>query len=80
MLSIFSIFLGFSLINTGFILWIRKPYQKNNFPRNLVSIIPGQSRWLYPDIGKTNTNKDIAIIGDSYAEGAGEEYTNNIYD
>jgi len=42
-------------------------------------IIPSTLRWQYPDIGTSYKSSDLALIGDSYVEGAGDSFTSNDY-
>ena len=56
--------------------------QSDGFSRRLLQYFDPIARWGYPDIGtKRNSDKRTTfIVGDSYAEGAGDGFLSNAYD
>jgi len=74
-----SSFIGMMLVN--FLILFSLPFakQKYNYPRNLLRYLPPLARWDYPDFEKSDSNINALIIGDSYAEGAGDSFLNNEY-
>ena len=75
-----SIGIGYVLSNLAFLVLIRHGNQANGMSRGLLSHLPAPIRWSYPTLGTTHTNQDIALIGDSYVEGAGDAYRNDEHD
>ena len=75
-----SIGIGYVLSNLAFLILIRHGNQANGMSRGLLSHLPAPIRWGYPTLGTTHTNQDIALIGDSYVEGAGDAYRNDDHD
>ena len=75
-----SIGIGYVLSNLAFLVLIRHGNQANGMSRSLLSHLPAPIRWSYPTLGTTRTNQDIALIGDSYVEGAGDAYRNGEHD
>ena len=73
-----SIGVGYAMTNLLFLTLIRSSGQAKGLPRSLVSHLPAPLRWGYPDLGAKGNSNDIALIGDSYVEGAGDDYRNNI--
>ena len=67
------------ICNFAFLHIIRSGKQLSGFPRSILSDLPAPSRWNYPDVGTSQSSKDIALIGDSYVEGSSDDYTNNAY-
>ena len=75
-----SLLIYFLLLNIFSIFFLRNfLYQKKSFPRKLLSVIPSALRWQYPDVGTSYKSTDLALIGDSYVEGAGDSFTSNNY-
>ena len=75
-----SISIGYVLSNLAFLVLIRNGNQANGMSRGLLSHLPAPIRWSYPTLGTTHTSEDIALIGDSYVEGAGDAYRNDEHD
>ena len=75
-----SVFVGYAICNLLFLLLIRNGNQDTGFPRSIVSHLPAPLRWGYPSIGTTGGTEDIALLGDSYVEGAGDDYRNGVAD
>ena len=72
-------FIGFSISNIFFLFWIRNPSQTKNFPRQFLSYLQEPSRWKYADVGTKNISSNIVLLGDSYIEGDGDDFTSNKY-
>ncbi|MFQ6540158.1 MULTISPECIES: hypothetical protein [Aphanothece] len=67
--------MAFVLCNAAFIIWIRVAGgQQQGFPRRAVGNLPAPLRLSYPYLGKTGGPEDIALLGDSYVEGAGDDF------
>ena len=75
-----SIGIGYVLSNLAFLVLIRNGNQASGLSRGLLSHLPAPIRWSYPTLGTTHTSEDIALIGDSYVEGAGDAYRNDEHD
>lgn len=67
------------LVNIVYITVIRNPSQRLGFPRHVVPDLPPPSRWLYADTGRTDTKQDIVLLGDSYLEAIGDDFSDGIY-
>ena len=78
-LLIFSSIFSLSLANFSYLLLIKTSNQASGLSRNFFYDLPAPLRWHYPDIGTTGTKNDIAILGDSYAEGSGDAWLNGKY-
>lgn len=75
-----SIAIGLALSSQILIFWYLKTDQRSGFPRqSLRSLLP-LARWSYPDIYQNINDQRILIVGDSYAEGAGDAFLENSYD
>ena len=73
---------GLFLINWIIIIASNNNYQKNGFPRQLLTLIDPVARWSYPDIRqkeKSTTSINVYLVGDSYAEGSGDSFLKNEY-
>jgi len=66
-------------INIIYIVLIRQPYQSRGFPRHLIPDLPHPSRWLYADTGSKGNSRDIALLGDSYLEAIGDDFSDGLY-
>ena len=79
-LVLFSAFLGLLIINQFFSYASKNNNQKQHFPRKILQYLEPVARWSYPDFenSETNTNS-LFIVGDSYAEGAGELFLKDSY-
>lgn len=76
-----SVAMAFVLCNAAFIVWIRVAGgQQQGFPRMVVGDLPLPLRLSYPDLGQTGGPEDIALLGDSYVEGAGDDFLLGSYD
>ena len=70
-----STFLGILTINQFLIYISNNNNQRQDFPRKLLQYLEPMARWTYPDYENSVTNsKSVFIVGDSYAEGAGDLY------
>ena len=67
-------------INILYIFLIRQPHQSRGFPRHLIPDLPPPSRWLYADTGSKGNSGDIALLGDSYLEAIGDDFSDGLYD
>ncbi len=77
-----SCLLSLLSINTVWLFYITRFDQKDGFPRKFLKYIPPPtSSWNYPDLNNNYPNQlnQFLIIGDSYAEGAGDAFLNNQY-
>ena len=80
LLSFLSAGFGFLLVNLFLITYISNNNQANRFPRSLLGYLPAPTAsWNYPDLNSKATRK-LILIGDSYGEGSGDAFLNNIYD
>ena len=73
---------GLFLINWAIIIASNNNYQKNGFPRQLLTLMDPVARWSYPDINQKNKSKvseNVYLVGDSYAEGSGDSFLENEY-
>ena len=73
---------GLFLINWAIIIASNNNYQKNGFPRQLLTLMDPVARWSYPDIkqkNKSKISKNVYLVGDSYAEGSGDSFLENEY-
>ena len=75
----FSTAISLLLINIIYVIVIRNPSQKLGFPRHVVPDLPPPSRWLYADTGRTDTEQDIVLLGDSYLEAIGDDFSEGLY-
>jgi len=66
-------------INIFYIVLIRQPFQSRGFPRHLIPDLPPPSRWLYADTGSKGNSRDIALLGDSYLEAIGDDFSDGLY-
>ena len=74
-LVLFSTLLGILTINQFLIYISNNNNQRQDFPRKLLQYLEPIARWTYPDYKNSVTNsKSLFIVGDSYAEGAGDLY------
>jgi len=79
-LVVCSTLLGIMTINQFIIYISNNNYQRQNFPRKLLEYLEPMARWTYPDYKNSVKNsKYLFIVGDSYAEGAGNLYLKNSY-
>jgi hypothetical protein len=78
-LLIFSSIFSLLLANFFYLFLIKSSNQASGLSRNFFYDLPAPLRWHYPDIGTTETKSDIAILGDSYAEGSGDAWLNGEY-
>ena len=74
LLLLSSILTGIIISNQFFIFWYKNFDQRSGFSRPLLRSLLPLARWSYPDIYKNKTDKRILIVGDSYAEGAGDAF------
>ena len=75
-----STFLGILTINQFLIYISNNNNQRQDFPRKLLQYLEPMARWTYPDYENSVTNsKSVFIVGDSYAEGAGDLYLKESY-
>lgn len=74
-----SAVIGYAISNVLFLILIRSGNQASGLPRSIISHLPAPLRWGYPTIGTTGTSDDIALLGDSYVEGAGDDYRNGTF-
>ncbi len=78
-LVVLSIISGLFLSSQYLIYWYEKTDQRLAFPRqSLRSLLP-LARWSYPDLYNNKNDKRILIVGDSYAEGAGDAFLKKEY-
>ena len=78
-LLLFSSIFSLLLANFFYLFLIKSSNQASGLSRNFFHDLPAPLRWHYPDIGTTETKSDIAILGDSYAEGSGDAWLNGEY-
>ena len=71
-LLLFSSIFSLLMANFFYLFLIKSSNQASGLSRNFFYDLPAPLRWHYPDIGTTETKSDIAILGDSYAEGSGD--------
>tara|TARA_B100000161_G_scaffold221104_1_gene166403 strand:+ start:4521 stop:5708 length:1188 start_codon:yes stop_codon:yes gene_type:complete len=79
LLVAFSSCIGLLVINFLILFLLPSALQKNNFPRSFLRYLPPLARWNYPNLTRNNFANTAIIIGDSYAEGAGDAFLNNEY-
>ena len=76
-----STLLGFLIINQALIYLSNNISQRHGFPRKYLRYLDPVARWKYPDYNNSKTKRDVTfIVGDSYAEGAGDSFLSNEYD
>lgn len=78
-LLIVSTAVSIVFINILYIVLIRQPHQSRGFPRHLIPDLPPPSRWLYADTGSKGNSGDIALLGDSYLEAMGDDFSDGLY-
>ena len=79
-LVLISALLGILTINQFFIYISNNNNQRQDFSRKLLQYLEPIARWTYPDYKNSVTNsKSLFIVGDSYAEGAGDLYLKDSY-
>jgi len=79
-LAILGTLLGILTINQFLIYVSNNNNQRQDFPRKLLQYLEPMARWTYPDYKNSVTNsKYLFIVGDSYAEGAGDLYLKDSY-
>ncbi len=79
-LVVFSTLLGLSIINQFLLYLSNNNNQRKDFPRQSLKYLDPIARWTYPDYENSDTNSNnLFIVGDSYAEGAGDAFLNNQY-
>ena len=75
-----STLLGFLIINQALVYLSSNNSQRHGFPRNYLRYLEPVARWKYPDFNNSKTKQDATfIVGDSYAEGAGDSFLSNEY-
>ena len=79
-LVLLSTLFGILTINQFLIYISNNNNQRQDFPRTLLQYLEPVARWSYPDFKNSETNTNaLFIVGDSYAEGAGELFLRNSY-
>ena len=79
-LVVISAFLGLLIINQFFSYFSKNNNQKQDFPRKLLQYQEPVARWSYPNFKNSETNTNtLFIVGDSYAEGAGDLFLKESY-
>lgn len=79
-LIVISTLLGTLTINQFIIYISNNNNQRQDFPRKLLKYLEPMARWTYPDYKNSVKNsKSLFIVGDSYAEGAGDLYLKDSY-
>jgi hypothetical protein len=78
-LVVLSTTISLFLINAAYIIVIRNPRQEIGFPRYIVPDLPPPSRWLYADTGRKDNSHDVALLGDSYLEAIGDDFSDGVY-
>jgi len=77
---VLSAFLGLLILNQFILYFSRNNNQQKNFPRKLLQYLDPIARWTYPDYKNLESNKKaLFILGDSYAEGAGDLFLKDSY-
>ena len=79
-LVLLSTLVGILTINQFLIYISNNNNQRQDFPRKLLKYLEPMARWTYPDYkNSVNNSKSLFIVGDSYAEGAGDLYLKDSY-
>ncbi len=79
-LVLLSTLFGILTINQFLIYISNNNNQRQDFPRKLLKYLEPVARWSYPDFKNSETNTNtLFIVGDSYAEGAGDLFLRNSY-
>ncbi|MBO6974569.1 MAG: hypothetical protein JJ844_02605 [Prochlorococcus marinus CUG1435] len=79
-LIVMSTLLGILTINQFIIYISNNNNQRQDFSRKLLQYLEPIARWTYPDYKNSVKNsKSLFIVGDSYAEGAGDLYLKDSY-
>lgn len=79
-LVLLSTLFGILTINQFLIYISNNNNQRQEFPRTLLQYLDPVARWSYPDFKNSETNTNtLFIVGDSYAEGAGDLFLRNSY-
>ena len=75
-----STLLGFLVVNQALVYLSNNNSQRHGFPRTLLQYLDPVARWKYPDYNNSETIQDATfIVGDSFAEGAGDSFLSNEY-
>ena len=75
-----STLLSFLIVNQALVFASTRISQRNGFPRKYLRYFDPVARWKYPDYNNSDTKRDATyIVGDSYAEGAGDLFLSNKY-
>ena len=75
-----STLIGLLIINQALIYLANNNNQRHGFPRKYLTYFEPVARWKYPDYDNSDAKPDATfIVGDSYAEGAGDSFLNNAY-
>ena len=79
-LVLLSTLFGILTINQFLIYISNNNNQSQEFPRTLLQYLDPVARWSYPDFKNSEINTNtLFIVGDSYAEGAGDLFLRNSY-